>query len=1600
MKVLTDDIIALAQSQNNGDDVLLYDFIRVFYSNSSYKDLHKRSIQSLLGMAISTFNVMQESTLLNASIRVFNPVLDRDGWDLQHTVLIASSIDMPFLVDSVRLALNSLNLNVHLAIHVGGMEVTRDRENIITAIDSYRHTSSAIESPIYFEFDRRIDQSVLDEIKNKVSATLVDVSNVVNDWKPMCQRLEQSIDQINQSTAPLKPKDKKESIAFLEWLLQDHFIFFGARDYEVKKVDGELMLKLVNNSGLGVLSVEINSCQLRKFSELSDVASKFMMSSDNVLVISKTNTLSTVHRYGYTDYIAIKLFDDNGQLVGERRFIGLYTSSAYNTNPTNIPFLRKKIALVLKRAALPEKSHAGKDLAHILLTIPRDDLIQANVEELFHLSMGIMFLQERRQIRLFVREDSFGRFFSCLVYIPRENFNTDLLKRFENILMKVFDGIECLFSTDFSASILARIHYTIRVKTPKKRRYKYDQIEELLVQAGKTWDDRLAESMVEYHGEFVANQLLSQYADAFPLSYQERFTSMVAVNDIIQFEKIKEESMLAIKLYHLGASNDELFMLKLFHLNTMVPLAQAFPILENMGVMIIGENSFNIICKDGRSFWVNDFEMNYQNQQKPMSNEVKVLFEEAFFRIWSGRVENDTLNRLVLSASLDWQQITIFRSYAKYLQQIDFTFSQEYIAETLVTYPKITQMLFELFDGLFNPYKTRDTLQCDKLEQAIIGALDDVTILDQDRIFRTFLNLIKATLRTNYFQKSYQELLVDYLVFKLDPSLILDFPLPRPRYELFVYSPEFEGVHLRMGKVARGGLRWSDRREDFRTEILGLMKAQQVKNAIIVPDGAKGGFVIKAIPPKASRGEMLDLGKMYYKRFISGLLDLTDNLVRDEVVRPDNTVCYDDADVYFVVAADKGTATFSDIANEIAIKRQFWLGDAFASGGSDGFDHKKMGITARGAWVSGERHFQDLGINLAETEVTVVGIGDMGGDVFGNGLLLSNKLKLIAAFNHQHIFLDPNPDVETSYEERKRLFAAPRGGWDDYNKDLISKGGGVYLRSSKSIALSPEIKEVLSIDVDSIVPAHLMTAILKADVDLLWNGGIGTFVKSASEVNELVGDPGNDSIRINGSDLKASVVCEGGNLGLTQLGRIEYSNSGGNINADFIDNSAGVDCSDHEVNIKILLNSIMAEGLLTLKQRNSLLVKMTDEVMNLVLQNNYKQNKILSLLCSVSVQNLPMLAEYLGFLESAGKIDRALEFLPTEEELQSRVTRKQGLARPELAVLLEYSNITLAEELMQASIADDSLIRLTVKKAFPTLLRKKYSEFMFNHRLFKQIVMTQLSNRIVAEMGVTFIYQMQQEQNASSADIVKAYMAAVDIFDLHDLNAVIESLDFIVDSEVQYGLYLSVIRLMRQAVRWLLRNKDITEDLQQLIQMYRPSVGVLFKKISKLLGGDLKTDFNNKCEQFVESGLDPEVAQRMASMTPMYHALNIIEISMQVEFSIPKVATAYFLLIDRLHLQWLRQKINLLPMDSHWLLLAKSNLKVSLDAIQRDLTLKVLSSADANEKVSACVTSWMARMEGDLMTWNKLILETHSNIEPDYAILSVAIKELTEILSK
>ncbi|MEU5582947.1 NAD-glutamate dehydrogenase [Streptomyces huasconensis] len=1593
-------------------------FLQRYYLHTAPEDLADRDPVDVFGAAFSHYRLAENRPQGTANVRVHTPTVEENGWTCSHSVVEVVTDDMPFLVDSVTNELSRQGRGIHVVIHpqvVVRRDVTGKLLEVLpTEAGAERPHDALVESWIHVEMDRETDRADLKQITADLLRILSDVRETVEDWEKMRDAALRIADELpSEPTADdLRDQEVEEARELLRWLADNHFTFLGFREYRLTEDDS---LAAVPGTGLGILRADPHHGDDHhpvspSFNRLpADARAKAR--EHKLLVLTKANSRATVHRPSYLDYVGVKKFDAEGNVVGERRFLGLFSSAAYTESVRRVPVIRRKVAEVLKGAGFSANSHDGRDLLQILETYPRDELFQTPADELRSIVTSVLYLQERRRLRLYLRKDEYGRYYSALVYLPRDRYTTGVRLRIIDILKEELNGASVDFTAWNTESILSRIHFVVRVpkgaEVPDLSDADVERIEQRLVDAARSWADGFAEALTAECGEERAAELLRRYGSAFPEGYKADHSPRAAVADLQHLEQLGHgDKDFALSLYEpVGAGPGER-RFKIYRSGEQVSLSAVLPVLQRLGVEVTDERPYELRCADRSNAWIYDFGLRMPKSPNGggdyLADDGRERFQEAFAAAWTGAAEVDGFNSLVLRAGLNWRQAMVLRAYAKYLRQAGATFSQDYMEDTLRNNVHTTRLLVSLFEARMSPdHQRAGTELTDGLLEELDGALDQVASLDEDRILRSFLTVIKATLRTNFFQKTESGEPHTYVSMKFDPQAIPDLPAPRPAYEIWVYSPRVEGVHLRFGKVARGGLRWSDRREDFRTEILGLVKAQMVKNTVIVPVGAKGGFVAKQLPdPSVDRDAWLAEGIACYKTFISALLDITDNLVAGEVVPPAHVVRHDEDDTYLVVAADKGTATFSDIANQVAESYDFWLGDAFASGGSAGYDHKGMGITARGAWESVKRHFRELGCDTQSEDFTVVGVGDMSGDVFGNGMLLSEHIRLVAAFDHRHIFIDPKPDAATSYAERRRLFELPRSSWADYDKKLLSNGGGVFPRSAKAIQLNAHIREALGIEsgVAKMTPADLMRAILQAPVDLLWNGGIGTYVKSSAESNADVGDKANDAIRVNGSDLRVKVVGEGGNLGLTQLGRIEFARAGGRINTDAIDNSAGVDTSDHEVNIKILLNAVVTDGDMTVKQRNKLLAEMTDEVGQLVLRNNYAQNTALANAVAQSPSLLHAHQRFMRRLGKQGHLDRSLEFLPNDRQIRELLNSGRGLTQPELAVLLAYTKITAADELIQTTLPDDPYLRRLLHAYFPKALREKFPEQIDGHALRREIITTVLVNDTVNAGGSTFLHRLREETGASLEEIVRAQLAAREIFGLSEVWDAVEALDNVVAADVQTRVRLHSRRLVERGARWLLNNRPQPLQLAETIAFFSEGVAQVWDELPNLLRGSDLEWYQGIRDELTAAGVPDELAQRVAGFSSAFPTLDIVAVADRVGKEPMAVSEVYYDLADRLRITQLMDRIIELPRADRWQSMARASIREDLYAAHAALTADVLAAGDGAATPEERFKAWEEKNAPILSRARATLEEIQSSDAFDLANLSVAMRTMRTLL--
>ncbi len=1598
-------------------------FFGDYYEHLAEEDARGYAAEQLTSRAAAHREAGQSRKPGTANVKIAN-----EG---DRSILYIVTDDMPFLVDSVNAELVRQNCAIRLVMHplfvVSRDHVTGDLSAIarvpsnigissgdtaampnIAHLISQGDNVSHMESWIAVEVDRVADD-FQKELVDGIHRVLKDVRAAVEDWPKMRTKALELASSLDKVAHPEDIAELRQAQDLLRWLDNGNFTFLGYREYDLITENGEDVLELREESGLGLLRAGDHPHQIQHLTD----AGRRKAREKRALVITKANSRSTVHRPAYLDYIGVKSFDVAGNVNGERRFIGLFATSAYTGSVRNIPIVREKVDAVLRSAGFPQDSHSGKDLVGILETYPRDELFQIETEDLAATALGIQRLQERRRTKLFLRPDIYGRFMSALVYLPRDRYTTNVRQRIEQELRETFEAESIDYEARITESALSRVFFRIRLpREAELRDVDAGELEKRLVRASRSWAEGIAEVLRENTSGLDAERLSALWADAFPAGYRVDYEVEDALKDIERFEKYAATTdrdavaVQAIPGVHVYLPNgagellEEDARVKLYLLEPK-SLSQILPYFHNLGLEVLDERPFEIETADHRDFFLYDLGLKYPAGVDPVAT--GQLLADSFSAAVTGSVESDSFDRLVLREGIHWRQVVMLRAYAKYMRQMGNTNSFEFIADTLLANPEVARGLIDLFGARFDP-SSPDAARPARQEgarAALAEAIDQVATLDADRVLRTFVNLIESTLRTNYFQGK------SYVSFKLDPTTIDGLPFPRPKYEIWVYSPRVEGVHLRFGKVARGGLRWSDRREDFRTEILGLVKAQTVKNAVIVPTGAKGGFFAKQLPdPALDRAAWMAEGIESYKTFIRGLLDLTDNLVTtpdgERIVPPSDVVRQDDDDSYLVVAADKGTATFSDTANGLAAEYGFWLGDAFASGGSVGYDHKAMGITARGAWESVKRHFSELDLDTQTEEFTVVGVGDMSGDVFGNGMLLSKHIRLLAAFDHRHIFLDPTPDAASSFDERHRLFELPRSSWDDYDRSLISAGGGVYPRQAKVIPISPEVRRALGLPDGTVQlsPPELLRAILLAPADLLYNGGIGTYIKASTESHAEVGDKANDVIRVNGRELRVKVVGEGGNLGMTQRGRIEAALQGVILNTDAIDNSAGVDCSDHEVNIKIFVDRMVAAGKLDASERTSFLADMTDEVGRLVLEDNIDQNILLLNDRTRVAEWSPSYERLMDWLEKSADLKRDLEALPTTDTLRERLEQGQGLTSPELSVLAAYAKIELGSALRDSDLADDPWFRKTIRSYFPKQLRERFDAELDTHPLRREIIATVVANDMINLGGITFAFRTMEETSATEVAVAKAFVALREIYELDSMVRELNALPASFPTEHWSTVHLDIRRLLDRAVRWLLSQGNASKPISEIVAEFKPMMDPMRARVLDYLRGSDKERVTGWLERARSWGLPDTLAHRWAELFESFVLLDIAKITQSREARVEEVSHVYYTVFDRFHVDSLLERITALPRDDRWQALARAALRDDLYSTVADMTLSVLESTDAGLDAEGRLEAWEDLNAEQLGRAKSMFDEVNALEADDMASLSVALRLLRSIVRR
>ena len=1566
-------------------------FARAYFESLVAEDVSALTPTQLVNMAVRHLRLAMCRQPGEVLVRISNPH-HRGATARRVTVVEIVNDDMPFLFDSCLMALARLGSPARFTLHPI-IPLQRDETGVLETVGG---PHARAESLIRVEIARETDSARCQYIEETLRRVFTDVRLAVDDWPVMRERALAMARELGGRRGNRR-EELREHAEFLRWLADDHFTFLGMVDYVRVNQDGHDVLRPEPDSRLGVLRRMLDGASPHELALLPSELDAGDEGPGSGLILTKTTTMATVHRATPMDYIGVRHYDRRGRVQRETCVVGLYTSAAVMRRPFEVPLLRRKLDVIMARSGLSSDSHAGKSLQHILETLPRDELVQASEDELFHTANAIYLLQERPRTRLFLRRDPYRRFWSCLVYLPRERFERPVRLRLERILRQRLGGESLDSDVNLAEPLLARIHVIVRGGQVDRVEPDVGRIEAELARAVRSWEDDLRDALVESHGERQGLRLWRQCQGAFPVAYTDAFSARTAVDDIAASRRLNGQGGLELKLERDSDGQQRRLRFRMLCRGEVAVLSAVLPVLENLGTRVLTERPYELDFGRlaGHRVSVHDFVLEMPTGPTPEVGAIAADFCRVFARVWSGEAENDGLNRLVLTAGLAWREVELVRAWTRYLQQLGGSFSQSYREEALLACPEVTRLLVQHFEQAFAPDSGQVSPGQAEAAAARVGEmLEAVESLDHDRILREYHSLVRATLRTSFYLPGHDQANPPVIAFKLDPSRIENMPLPRPRYEIFVYSPRFEGVHLRGGKVARGGIRWSDRREDFRTEVLGLVKAQMVKNAIIVPVGAKGGFVVKQPPVTGDREQMQAEGVRCYRLFIEALLTLTDNYVEGRCVTPEALVRYDDDDPYLVVAADKGTASFSDIANAIARARGFWLDDAFASGGSSGYDHKAMGITARGAWECVKRHFRELGRDIQREPFTVAGIGDMSGDVFGNGMLLSPHIRLVAAFNHRHVFIDPAPDCERAFAERKRLFETPGSSWSDYDTALISDGGGVFRRDAKRIEVTSQMARTLAIEPGPAEPQALIRAILAAPVDLLWNGGIGTYVKDAEETHAEVGDRVNDGVRVDAQVLRCKVVGEGGNLGLTQQARISYAAAGGYINTDAIDNSAGVGCSDREVNIKILFKAVMEADALDYARRDRLLGTMTEEVAALVLEDNYQQSLALSLMQRGVQARLPVHAWLMRRLETVSDFSREVEGLPDEQQIAALQTRNASLTRPELAVLLAWAKIDAYDTLLDSDLADDRVAWQPLCDYFPRALGAQFSTFMTGHRLRREIIVNVVINSMLNRMGAGFARRLSEELAVPMATVARAWLAAREALGLRELWRQIEALDHHVPAATWLTLFEPGRQLLEQVTRRFAAIPEATQDIAASVAHYGPQIAMLVDRYGERVDVDRLASLSG-------AGVPEALARQVLALEWLTPAVEVVRLADARDLSPVQVAMVREVLVTELGLDQLLLEADRIEVDGHWAARARGGLRDDLYAGCASLIACVLDDMGADsDSPAAQVLRWRERHADVLAPFAALLSELQVSGALDMEGLTVAVRELQRLCQR
>ncbi|HWC69760.1 MAG TPA: NAD-glutamate dehydrogenase [Actinomycetota bacterium] len=1568
-------------------------FAKSFLRRLSPDELEEAGVDALLGLVRSTFAFADGRATQASLVRVFDPTIETDGYETLGSVIQTNTDDSPFLVDSVQEELLARGIGVRRLLHpvVGTI---RDEQGRLERVMSGRDASHR-ESVMHFELDRPLASAERDDLERRITAILRDVRLAVRDFEPMQERVRHMIELARSAAIRYPPQEVGEAIDFLEWLAQLNFVLLGYREYELVDIDGEERagIRAVPGSGLGILS----DVQRSAFADVTPLASldevvRARIEGGDLLVFSKTNAYSTVHRRARMDYIGVRIVNAEGVITGEARLIGLFTSKAYMESAAKTPLLHHKLEQILVAEDLIPGSHDYKEAVELFESFPKDELFQAPAEELRRLVVGLLQLEKHGGIRVLVRRDLYGRSVSIVVALPRDRFNAALRKRLQQYFLEQFRGTTVDYHLSLGETESARIFFTVHVEPGTQiPEVPYEQVEAEVERLARSWDDDLHDALVSRVGPERGAMLAEEYAPRFPSYYKASEEWGLIVDDVLALEELQSNPEGFLVRIGNETEGERLTRVRLYKTGGKVDLSAFMPILEALGLRAVEEIPTQVLG-EGKAY-IHDFGvLDPRGAVLDLGTEADHV-AATIAAVWRGEAESDSLNRLVTLSDLDWRQVQILRALRKYRMRVSSRFTEEYRNDGMAAHPQIASALVDLFEARFDPAREASEEEIDEIRQSIHAGLRDVTSLDQDNILRSLLGTIEAIVRTNAYVPGRTS-----LSFKLRSARVPEMPKPHPLFEIFVYSPQMEAIHLRGGMIARGGIRWSDRKEDYRTEVLGLMKAQKVKNAVIVPDGSKGGFILRRTP--ASPDELKAEVVARYVTFMQGMLDITDNLVDGEVVHPDLVRVHDGEDAYLVVAADKGTATFSDTANAVSLDYGFWLGDAFASGGSQGYDHKSLGITARGAWESVKRHFREIGIDVTAEPFTVVGIGDMSGDVFGNGMLYTPQIKLVCAFDHRHVFVDPDPDPASSFAERQRLFSTPGSTWADYDRSLMSAGGDVLDRAAKSVTLSPQARAALGLSEDvpaEMTPAEVIHHALQAPLDLLWNGGIGTYVKASAEGHTEVGDRANDPVRVNGAEVRARVVGEGGNLGFTQRGRIEYARTGGRINTDFIDNSAGVDTSDHEVNIKILLGLAVQRGELTMDERNELMQACASDVVAHVLYDNYQQAQILSQEMEVSAQRVEAYEDLMQQLEAGdGELEREVEFLPSSDEMVERRAAAEGLVRPELAVLLAYAKRAIFDALVESDLPDSPYLAQDLRAYFPASIVERFDHLIDDHPLRRELVATIVANDVVNSQGITFVSRMVTETGASPADVVRAYRIARDVTGAVQRWSDVEALDGLIDPAIQNEVMTGVDWLVETTSRWYLVHAS-GQQLAEPVEDARASFEELSGVIDQIGPEAWREEHEHSARRLEAEGVPGPLARRHAFQAELVHGPDIITVSHTTGRTVLEVARAFFLLGERLQLDWLEKQVEAMPGGSRWQRWALQSMEDDLFTLRRTLAEVVLDEC-GGLPIDEAVDKFMETRDDALTRLQRFLRSLAVDGMGDLAQLTVALRQIRSLV--